>query len=115
VQWVIVAVARPHAPWWDANPHLQAEKDIFPFRIYRVKEPKGFIARGPGHVRASTNRIEVDGTDPDRPVVLRFHWMEQLVCEPDCTIERKADKLDPVGFIKIPAPHPTDFVVRNAY
>ena len=66
------------------------------------------IARGRGEVRASTNRIEVTGSNPDRPVVLRFHWMEQLVCEPDCTIERKPDKLDPVGFIKIPAPHPAE-------
>ena len=115
MHWVIVSVPRPQAPWWDANPHLEPVTDIFPFRIYRVKEPTGLIARGPGSVRASTNRIEVTGTDPDRPVVLRYHWMEQLVCEPDCSIEQKPDKLDPVGFIRIPAPHPADFVVSNGY
>jgi hypothetical protein len=115
VHWVIVSVPRPQSPWWDANPHLEPVTDIFPFRIYRVKEPAGLIARGPGSVRASTNRIEVTGTDPDRPVVLRYHWMEQLVCEPDCSIEQKPDKLDPVGFVKIPAPHPADFVVSNGY
>jgi hypothetical protein len=115
VRWVIVSVARPHSPWWDTNPHLQHVQDIFPFRIYEVEEPTPLSVGGNGDVKASTNRIAVTGSDPDKPVNLRFHWMHLLVCEPDCTVERRPNKLDPVGFIKIPAPHPADFVIRNGY
>ncbi len=115
VHWVVVSTPRRSAPWWDTNPALEHVQDLGSFRVFRVREPTGFIAKGPGRVVASTNRIEVHGSDPQRPVTLRFHWMETLRCLPDCEIERKRVDGDPVGFIRIPAGHPRDFLVFNKY
>ena len=42
--------------------------------------------------------------------------MEMLACGPDCRIEREPiDDVDGVGFIRVPAPHPVDFEIRNVY
>ncbi|MBW2262944.1 MAG: hypothetical protein JRG91_13285 [Deltaproteobacteria bacterium] len=61
------------------------------------------------------NRIEVTGSDPNSDLVLRYHWLETLVCTPDCSITREPVLDDSVGFIRIPAPHPADVVVENGY
>lgn len=115
VSWVILSSPKARIPWWDRSPLLQHVRDIRGFRIYRVREPSGFIVAGPGRVRARTNVLEVEHTDPETPVELRYHFLETLVCEPGCTIERTKVPSDPVGFIRVPAPHPSDFVIRNAY
>ena len=57
----------------------------------------------------------VTATDPNRDVVLRYHWMETLRCSPDCTIVREPVEGDRVGFMRVPAPHPRDFVIENSY
>jgi hypothetical protein len=77
--------------------------------------PVSLIGGNTGTVHASLNRIEVRGTIPDRDVVLRYHWMETLVCRPRCTLAREPVAGDPVGFLRIRAPHPPDFVVENGY
>lgn len=115
VGWVVISTPRTRAPWWDASPVLELVKELGPFRIYRTRIEPRLIEEGPGEVRAQTNRIEVTGTDPNREVVLRYHWLETLVCEPDCRIGRKKVEHDPVGFIVVPAPHPEDFVIANQY
>jgi len=84
-------------------------------RVYRVRTPSGLIAGNRGSARASLNRIEVTGTDPARDVVLRYHWLETLVCREGCTVEREPIEDDPVGFIRVPAPHPPDFEIVNGY
>lgn len=48
--------------------------------------------------------------------MLRFHWDEHLVCEPGCRVAREEiDVFDTVGFVRVPAPHPADLTIRNAY
>jgi len=47
--------------------------------------------------------------------VLRFHWLETFVCRPDCRLRREPVDADPVGFIRVEAPHPADFVIENGY
>jgi hypothetical protein len=94
---------------------LEPEKWIPPHRIYSSRVPWSYFETGAGEVYASMNRIEVKASDPRVDVVLRFHWLETLVCAPDCTIERKDAAGDPVGFIKVSAPHPADFVIENGY
>ena len=84
------------------------------FRIYRV-QANFRLMKGRGKVRASVNRLEVTDSKKNKDVVLRYHWMETLRCTPDCTIEREAVEGDRVGFIRVPAPHPRDFVIENAY
>lgn len=83
--------------------------------VYRVIEPVRFVFGGPGELRASTNRIEVTGTDPSRAVTLAYHYHEALRCRPDCRVERKELPPDRVGMIRVPAPHPPDFVIENGY
>lgn len=115
VHWVIVTSPPHAAPWWDKNPALEKEFEIGGFRAYRVKNRTRLIVRGPGTVNASTNRIEVYGTDPSKPVVLRYHWLETLRCLPECEVQRERISGDEVGFIRIPPGHPKDFLVFNKY
>ncbi len=84
-------------------------------RLYETTVPVSYFAEGSGHAEASMNRIAVTGTNPDEDVVLRFHWMETLVCKEGCTIKQEPLELDNVGFIRVPAPHPRDFTIENGY
>jgi hypothetical protein len=116
VRWVIVATPAEQTPWWDKSPALERVATVSQFRIYRTKAPVSLVAEGRGRVTASANRILVTGSDPGRDVVLRYHWMETLACGPDCRIvQEPIDDVDGVGFIRVPAPHPVDFEVRNVY
>ncbi len=112
VKWVVVS---QKLPAFEQKKVLEKVADIGPHRIYRTKVPVAFIQDGEGQVRASLNRIEVKGTAPERDVVLRFHWFETLVCEPNCRVEREPLTDNPVGFIRIAAPHPAEFHVINGY
>ena len=115
-RWVIVSTPAAQAPWWDKSPVLEPVATVSHFRIYRSKLPVSLLAEGRGKVTASTNRILVTGSDPSKDVVLRFHWMETLACGPDCRMEKEPiDDVDGVGFIRVPAPHPVDFEIRNVY
>ncbi|MBW2277643.1 MAG: hypothetical protein JRF63_09145 [Deltaproteobacteria bacterium] len=92
------------------------DDDGKPFhRIYATRVDVSFFAENDGRVEPSMNLLAVTGTDPAEDVVLRFHWLETLVCEPGCTIEREPISHDPVGFIRIKAPHSVDFDVVNRY
>jgi len=92
------------------------DKDGIPFhRVYKTKVDVSYFAENDGRVKVDFNTIEVSGTDPSRDVVLRFHYLETLVCEPGCTLLREPLEKDPVGFLRIPAPHPADFAVVNGY
>jgi hypothetical protein len=84
-------------------------------QVYRAHAPASYLFSGSGHVSASTNRIAVAGTAPEQPVELKYHWHEALVCKPACRVERVRTDLDPVGFIRVPAPHPSSFTIENSY
>ena len=115
VKYVIVTAPQFLAPWWDKNPELEKVADVAPFRIYKTKTKVNLVARGGGKVRAKTNVLEVRGSNPDKDVILRYHWMETLICKPECVVERHKHRMDPVGFVRVPAPHPADFHVFNSY
>ncbi len=114
IRWVIVN-ASGLSPWWDAQTQLFSRAGFANgLIVYRVKGPIALL-EGKGKVSAAINRIEVTGSQPDQDVVLRYHWMETLVCSPSCTLERELFDGDRVGFIRVPAPHPRDFVIENSY
>jgi hypothetical protein len=115
VRWVITASPRQLTPWWDVNPHLALYAELPPFRVFRVKPSTSLFMQNHGTVHASTNRIEVEGSNPDEDVVLRYHWLETFGCEPDCRAVRQRVRQTKVGFIRVPAPHPADFAVVNTY
>ncbi|HQB43404.1 MAG TPA: hypothetical protein PLV85_07365 [Polyangiaceae bacterium] len=112
VRWVIVSLELPE---FEKKPVLEQVATIGPHRIYRTRVPVSLTQEEPAEVSASLNRIDVYGTNPNRDVTLRFHWFETLVCEPQCRIERTPLADDPVGFIRVPAPHPTNFAIVNGY
>ncbi|NJK31624.1 MAG: hypothetical protein HC927_03965 [Deltaproteobacteria bacterium] len=115
VSWVVVSF--PTARFnTTPNPWMDRVASVGGHQIYRTKVAVNLVAEGGGKVRAETNRIRVSGSDPEVDSVIRYHWMETLVCRPDCTIERaEIDGVDPVGFIRVPAPHPADYEIVNAY
>jgi hypothetical protein len=115
VRWVIISTHRELAPWWDRIDLIELVAELDPFRIYRVRQATHLLDPPQGQVEVATNRLRVQGTDPTKPVLLRYHWLPTLVCEPDCSIERRKVAGDPVGFFRVPAPHPADFQIRNAY
>ena len=113
VRWVIMSQQMPFFEHKTKLLHLVATLDRH--RIYETTVPISYIRSGPGKVSAQMNRIEVRGSDPHRDVVLRFHWLETLRCEPGCQLRREPILNDSVGFLRIPAPHPVDFAVVNRY
>ena len=116
VHWVVVETPDFLAPWWDEHEDVLERVGQFKTtRVYRVRRPTQLVRNGGGKARATTNKIEVNGSDPRTDVVLRFHWMEQLRCAPDCEIVRWELPGNKVGLIKVPAPHPADFTIENAY
>ncbi|MEZ4453565.1 MAG: hypothetical protein R3B09_29185 [Nannocystaceae bacterium] len=113
VGWIIVS---PDMPWLRGYTALvEPVHRVGPHFIYRVRSPTSFVAEGGGEASAVTNKIEVRGSDPRRDLVLRFHWMETLRCAPECQVDRSPVAGDPVGFLKIPAPHPADLTIVNTY
>jgi hypothetical protein len=92
------------------------DKDGFPLhRVYKTKIEVSYFAENGGRVQIDYNTIQVSGTDPKRDVVLRFHYLETLACEPGCALRREPLENDPVGFIRVPAPHPESFAIVNRY
>jgi hypothetical protein len=113
VRWVIVTL---HRPWFDAVPDLlELHVVVGIHRIYRTKVDVDLFLQGSGETQARTNQIAVSNTHPDEDIVLRYHWLDTLVCAPDCTIEPYDNPLRGVPFIRVPAPHPADFEIRNDY
>lgn len=101
-----VVMTYPHVP------ALEQRKDLFEprgihggqHRIYRVRRPSGYVAEGRGEVRAGLGTIEVRGAAPapgTERLVLRFHWLDELRCAPNCRLERVEVPGDPAGFIAV--------------
>lgn len=91
------------------------DKGLPMHRVYRTKVEVSYFAENDGEVEVDFNTIRVRGTDPSRDAVLRFHFLETLACEPGCALRREPLREDPVGFIRVPAPHPADFAIVNRY
>jgi hypothetical protein len=113
VKWVIVTFRKGRFDLM--TDVLEHHADVREHTIYRTKIAPSLFAQGSGTVDIDINRIAVHATDPDEDVVLRFHWMETLVCEPGCSLEQDPVPNAPIGFIRIPAPHPADFTIENRY
>ncbi len=113
VEYVIMTHQKPA---FEGRPGLfEGVKWVPPHRIYKVTKPPSYFQENAGRVEASMNLLEVTGTNPQADVVLRFHFLETLVCEPGCAIVKEPVLSDPVGFIRVLAPHPADFSIVNGY
>jgi hypothetical protein len=112
VRWVLLHHARPDL---EESPFLERLPDVEGRRIFRSRVNTNKVLSGGGRVRGSTNKIEVWGSDDKRDVTLSYHFHEALGCQPACRVERAANAISRVGFIRVPAPHPADFVIWNRY
>jgi hypothetical protein len=100
---------------FDQSQALRIVADVGNYRVYRTVRPTGRVLVGRGVVSARTNIIDVADTDPDRPLVLSYHFHEALRCTPNCKVERETRTMDSVGLIRVPAPHPRKIRIYNAY
>jgi hypothetical protein len=94
---------------------LRKVAEFPPHTVFESRIAPSFFAEGSGSVEASLNRLRVRGSSPEEDVVLRYHWIETFVCEPKCVATREPLRGDPVGFVRVSAPHPADFDVVNRY
>ncbi|MCK9462348.1 MAG: hypothetical protein M0R80_22210 [Proteobacteria bacterium] len=113
VRYVVTSVT--HGRFLAEKKLLRKVAEFPPHIVFESRLKVSYFAEGSGEVAASMNRIAVRGSTPDEDVVLRYHWIETFACEPDCRVERERLKGDPVGFVRIPAPHPADFEIVNRY
>lgn len=111
VQWIVTA-----RPEFDrVRAMMSRVATVQDQHIYRTEVPVHRILQGGGQIAAAQNVIRVQGSDPTQPLVLSYHWHEALRCRPNCRVERETSAIDRVGFIRIPAPHPSDVTVWNSY
>ena len=107
-------------------PEIEARRDLLePVRaigqhkIFRVRRPTSYIRGGRGEVDAGFNRIDVREAHADdgRSLVLRFHYMEGMVCSPGCRVDREPVPHDPVGFIRVTGEPtlPANFTVERLF
>jgi hypothetical protein len=113
VKWVVTTFV--HERFANKPLLLTQIAEVPPHRIFLSRLHTTFFAENHGEVEASMNRLAATGTDPKKDVVLKYHYLETLVCEPGCVVERTPIKGNPVGFIRVPAPHAADFEITNAY
>ena len=110
-----VVLQSPRADLARATDVLEELPSVGRRQLYRTRFAVSRVLEGGGSVRARTNRLFVKASEPARDVVLSYHFHEQLVCEPGCRVERARVRLDDVGLVRVPAPHPRDFTVRLQY
>jgi len=98
---------------------LEPVRVIGQHKIFRVRRPTSYIRGGSGEVDAGFNRIDVREAraDDGQSLVLRFHYMEGMVCSPGCRIEREPLPHDPVGFIRVSGETtvPASFTVERLF
>jgi hypothetical protein len=113
VRWIVASGPRTD---FESAGDLLAKVGVIEGRhVYRSRLSADKVLSGGGTVRARTNRIEVRGSSPNEALVLSYHFHEQLACAPGCAVERAPSAFDPVGLIRVPAPHPGDLVVTLEY
>jgi hypothetical protein len=113
VEWVVLSFPDP---WFATMPDLfEWHANVAGAMVLKTKVPISRFQEGHGEVFGATNRITVMHTDPNQDVVLRYHFHEALACGPHCGLQPSKNPVGGVPFIRIPAPHPASFVVRNTY
>jgi len=113
VRWVVLRSDRPFPGAWAEvlRPRARLPDGV----ICDVATPVSLLGGGAGLVRASTNELLVTGTSPREDVVLRYHFLETLRCEPDCRLAPEPLPGGAAPQIRIPAPHPEALRIFHAY
>jgi len=82
-------------------------------RIYLLDSEPSWFEKGRGKVKVALNKIEVSNAEGDE-IILKYHYLEDFICKPNCKVEKYPIPNDPVGFIKVRNP-PKNFVIENGY
>jgi hypothetical protein len=112
IGWIVTLSRRQD---FETSALLEKLPPIGQWSLYRTRFPVSPFAKNSGQLRARTNSIQVYSSNPTEDVVMRYHWHEALRCTPSCRVARSPVQDDAVGFIRVPAPHPPDFIVYNSY
>ncbi len=113
IEWVVLSY---RDPWFESMPELfEWNATVAGAIVLRTKVPISRLEQGTGTVFASTNRIAVMDSNPRQDVVLRYHFHEMLECGPNCELAPYPNPVGGVPFIRVPAPHPASFAIRNTY
>ncbi|NRA32590.1 MAG: hypothetical protein HRU17_04550 [Polyangiaceae bacterium] len=85
-------------------------------RVYRALQTPDYFASGSGLLASQgLNLLKFrQMSTPTKPVVLRFHWLENLRCRPGCRVERANTPGDRAGFIRVIGA-PPDFEIFYQY
>jgi hypothetical protein len=83
-------------------------------RVYRARKAPSYFMSGSGKVVAQALNAVTVTADRGQDVVLKFHYLESLKCEPKCVVLRAPAADDAAGFIRVPNP-PASFRIINAY
>lgn len=73
-------------------------------RVYTVRKAGSWLVAGGGEVAAQLGRITVREARPapgTQALTLRFHYMEELRCSPNCRVERAEVAGDTAGFVRV--------------
>lgn len=114
IKWIILPVNHIWNYTWSDLLDIVV-KNFYGVRIYRTRFEPSYFHKGSGKIKAHTNRIVVSDSDPNEDIVVRYQWIHTLKCHPKCTARRYSNKYTKVGFIEVPAPHPSRFVIENDY
>jgi hypothetical protein len=110
VRWLIMS---------NPMPQIEVRRDLLEpvttlgtSRVYRTRIAASWMLDGgPGEVRAEIDRLRVRGSRGGE-LVLKYHYLETLVCRPACTLYRASVLGDRVGFIGVRGA-PADFEIVN--
>ncbi len=109
IAWII-AHTIPSQAYIATLPNVEEVARKNEFRIYRVRQVASFFLKGQGKVRnREHNRLVVTDVTGDS-IVLKYHFYEKLVIEPQAKMYPVTTELDPIPFIGIDAP-PQEFTI----
>jgi hypothetical protein len=85
------------------------------YAIYRVDRPRSYFLKGKGRiVSVAPNRVELADLVPEGgSVVVSLHWIDSWRAEPPMALRPEPMPPDPVDFVRIELPGPTDRVVLS--
>ncbi len=110
VQWVVLS-----NPWPQLTKHedlLEPVTSLYARRIFRSRlAPSWFMDGSAGTVKAELDRLTIRGSRGG-DLVLKYHYLDSLVCRPNCEVYRAPIAGDRVGFIGVKGA-PGDFEIIN--
>ncbi len=59
--------------------------DVSAKAVFRLQREPSMVQEGAARVEAGINRIDVYPEEPSAPLVIRYNWVNGLICDPDET------------------------------